>query len=158
MPGSSARRRSLGGLAVGYLGALNDAVVALLRAKNVCVVSTSGDDGVIHTRAVWVDTDGDHVIINSVGNRVWVRDLQARPAVTCTIVNLANAYEYVSIEGTVVECSSAGAESHIDALAQRYIDVERYPFHSATEPRLKIVVRPDRILYVAPDDQVLVEA
>ena len=74
MTGFSARRPSLGGLAISYLDALDERDDALLRAKNVCVVSTRGRDGVIHARAVWVDTDGEHVIVNSVANRVSVRD------------------------------------------------------------------------------------
>lgn len=147
---------SIGGLAVRHPTALDAPVLALLRAENVCVVSTLGANGVIHARTVWVDTDGEHVVVNSVGNRVWVRDLQARPStVTCTVVNLGNPYEFVSIEGRVAQCSNDGADDHIDVLAQKYLGLEEYPFHNAAEPRLKILIRPDRILHMTPEDTAL---
>ena len=44
--------------------ALDAAVLTLLEATNVCVVSTLAPDGSIHARAVWVDTDGEHVLLN----------------------------------------------------------------------------------------------
>jgi PPOX class probable F420-dependent enzyme len=153
--GTDDRRPSIGGLEIRRPNELDAAVSDLLRATNVCVVSTLGEDGVIHARTVWVDTDGEHVILNSVGRRVWVQDVERRRRATCTVVNASNPYEFVSIEGTVVACSHDGADEHIDSLALKYLGVGRYPFHSASEPRVRIVLHPDRILYVAPEDAAL---
>jgi PPOX class probable F420-dependent enzyme len=146
---------SIGGLAVHHPEALDRATRGLLENTNVCVISTLGSRGQIHTRTVWVDTDGEHVVVNSVADRVWVRDLMARPSVTCTVVNLSNPYEFASIEGTVADCTRDGADDHIDFLAHKYLGVERYPFHDPSQPRLKILVRPVRILHMAPDDDAL---
>lgn len=144
--------RTIGGLAVRHPAELDGPILALLRAQNVCVISTFGSHDVIHSRAVWVDTDGDHVLVNSVEGRVWVDDLARNPAVTCMVVNLANPYEFVSIEGHVIERTADGADDHIDFLANKYLGLDRYPFHSATEPRLLFRIRPDRILHMAPED------
>ncbi len=144
--------KTIGGLVVRRPAVLDGPVLALLRAQNVCVISTHGDGEVIHARALWVDTDGDHVLVNSVGGRVWVDDLLRNPAVTCTIVNLANPYEFASIEGRLVDRTTDGADRHIDELARKYLGVDVYPFHSASEPRLIFTIRAERILHMAPDD------
>ena len=144
--------KTFGPLGVRRPALLDEPILALLRAQNVCVVSTHGSDGVIHSRAVWVDTDGEHVVVNSVENRVWVRDLVRDPSVTCTVVNLANPYEFASIEGKMIERTMDGAEQHIDFLAHKYLGLDQYQFHSATEPRVMMRIRPDRILHMAPVD------
>ena len=142
---------SIGGLVVRHPAVLDEPVLVLLRARNVCVLSTLGSNGAIHSRAVWVDTDGEHVVVNSVEGRVWVRDLARDPSVTCTVVDLANPYEFVSIEGRVVERTDVGAAEHIDLLAQKYLGVDVYPFHSKAESRLLFRIRPERILHMAPE-------
>ena len=143
--------KTIGPLTVRRPAALDEPILALLRAQNVCVVNTLGSNGVIHSRAVWVDTDGDHVLVNSVEGRVWVRDLARDPTVTCTVVNLANPYEFASIEGKMIERTIDGAEQHIDFLAHKYLGLDQYQFHSATEPRVLLRIRPDRILHMAPE-------
>ena len=147
-----AAAKTIGGLVVRHLTVLDEPILALLRAPNVCVINTFGAEDVIHSRAVWVDTDGDDVLVNSVAGRVWVHDLDRNPTVTCTVVNLANPYEFASIEGKMIERTNEGAEDHIDLLARKYLGVDQYPFHSATEPRVLCRIRPDRILYMAPED------
>jgi PPOX class probable F420-dependent enzyme len=151
--GANDPRPSLGGLAVRRPSRLDEPVLQLLRAKNLCVVNTHGRGGTIHSRPVWVDTDGSHVVVNSVRGRSWVNDLERAPEVTCTVVNLENPYEFVSIEGRVVGSSAEGAAEHIDYLAQKYLGLDRYPF--ATGSRLKILVLPERILHMLPEDEAL---
>ena len=143
--------KTMGGLVVRHPVTLDETVLALLRAQNVCVVNTLGAEGVIHSRAVWVDTDGEHVLLNSVDGRVWVRDLARSSTITCTVVNLSNPYEFVSIEGELAQRTHDGAETHIDFLAQKYLGLDVYPFHSATEPRVLLKIRPARILHMAPE-------
>lgn len=145
-------QKIIGGLVVRRPAVLDKPVLALLRALNVAVISTHGADRVIHSRTVWVDTDGQHILLNSVAGRVWVDDLERDANVTCTVVNVNNPYEFASIEGCLVERSAAGAEEHIDFLARKYLGVEAYPFRSATEPRLLFKIRPERILHMSPED------
>ena len=145
------RQRTIGGLVVRRPGNLDEPVLALLRAQNVCVINTHGTRGEIHSRVVWVDTDGEHIVVNSVGGRVWVGDLERDPNVTCTVVNLSNPYEFLSVEGRLAERTVEGADEHIDFFARKYLGLDVYPFHSATEPRMIFRVAPTRILHVSPE-------
>ena len=115
------------------------------------MINTHGPAGQIHSRPVWVDTDGRHVVVNSVPGRTWVRDLDRTPNVTCTVVNQAEPYEFVTIEGRVVARTTEDAAEHIDFLAQKYLGLDRYPF-SSTGARVKLLILPERILHMAPED------
>lgn len=144
--------KTYGGLQARRSERLDDGVVALLRGPNFCTVSTLRPSGGIRSRVVWVDTDGTHVLLNSVRNRSWVRDLERDPRITCSVTNVANPYEFATVEGAVTSSTMVGAEDHIDFLARKYLDVELYPFHDATEPRVLFQVRPERVLHMAPAD------
>lgn len=142
---------SIGGLAVRWPSTIDDAVLALLTGPNVAVISTHGRDGVIHARTVWVDSDGTHVLVNSVDGRQWVRDLERDPNITCTVVSGANPYEFASIEGRLAEVTGDGADAHIDAMAAKYLGVDSYPFHDPATPRRLFRIETGKILHMAPE-------
>ncbi|MET9584148.1 pyridoxamine 5'-phosphate oxidase family protein [Streptomyces sp. NPDC006539] len=62
---------------------LGEDVVALLRRPSTCYIATTMPDGSPQLTQTWVDTDGEHVLINSVEShqktRNIARDEWARP-------------------------------------------------------------------------------
>ena len=44
------------------------------------------------------------------------------------IVDPANPYRYVGVQGRVVEITEQGADAHIDSLAKKYLGQDKYPF------------------------------
>jgi hypothetical protein len=44
-----------------------------------------------------------------------------------------------------VEITENGADAHIDALAKKYLDKDRYPFRAAGEVRVIYKIRPDKV-------------
>lgn len=149
--------RSIGGLAVDWSDRLEPQAAALLSAQNVAVVSTHGPEPRIRSRVTWVDTDGECVILNSTADRSWVADLKEQPAVNCTVVDLTNPYEFVSIEGVVEEMTTDNAAAHIDQMAKKYLGADRYPFHDPATPRMLIRIRPQRVLHMAPESDELTD-
>jgi len=117
----------------------------LLEDKNFAHVVTLGRDGTPHTVVAWVNLDGDEVLVNSAEGRDWPANLKRDPRIWLTVVNLQNPYEYVKIEGQAIEVTPEGGDEHIDALAKKYLDADRYPFRAPGEVRLKIRIRPDRV-------------
>lgn len=145
----------LGGLQIRRPTELDAAACALLEAKNVCTVCTRAADGTIHAQPVWVDTDGDAVLLNSVPGRAWVRNLERDDRVTCTTVNLGNPYEFLEVRGRAEVRGREEGERHIHELARKYLGVDAYPFSSPDEPRVLIAVVPERIVHVMPESQEL---
>jgi PPOX class probable F420-dependent enzyme len=116
----------------------------LLEAKNFCHVATIDTDGTPHVAVVWVDLNGSDVLLNSAEGRDWPDNLRRDPRVTLTVVNHDDPYEYVSIDGRVVEMTHDGARDHIDKLSQKYFGKETYP-GPPDETRLLIRVRPEKV-------------
>jgi PPOX class probable F420-dependent enzyme len=117
----------------------------LLQDRNFCDVATIASDGTPHVAVVWVDVDGDEVLLNSAEGRTWPANLRRDPRVTLTVVNLQNPYEYTSIRGRAVDVTPDGADDHIDALAKKYLGADSYPSRVPGEVRLKIRVQPERV-------------
>ena len=146
------RPTTIGGLLIRRLEALDARVCELLEAQNMCTVSTFGRDGSIHSQPVWVDTDGEHVLLNTVGGRAWVRNLERNPRLTCNVLNLENPYEFVEIRGRSSAPTREGADEHIHRLARKYLGLDEYPWMAPDQPRLLLRVTPERVVHMYPGD------
>jgi hypothetical protein len=51
----------------------------------------------------------------------------------------------------VVEITTEGADDHIDALAQKYLGVESYPFRQPGQVRVKVTIAPEHINEIGLD-------
>jgi PPOX class probable F420-dependent enzyme len=119
---------------------------ALLKAPNFCHVATLNDDGTPYTVLVWVDVEGDEVVLNTEEKRRWRRNVARDPRVSLLIADQQNPYTYVRVEGRVCgDDNSQAAWDHIDAMAQKYIGQDRYPFHSEGDERVILRIAPDRV-------------
>jgi hypothetical protein len=55
------------------------------------------------------------------------------------------------MRGWVVEITTEGADDHIDALAQKYLGVESYPFRQPGQVRVKVTIAPEHINEIGLD-------
>lgn len=117
----------------------------LLKEPNFCFVATLRRDGTPHVALVWVDVDGDQVVLNSAKGRAWPTNLARDPRVTLAVANRENQYEYVSIRGRVAEETTDGADAHIDEMAKKYLGQDTYPFRQEGEERIIVRIEPERV-------------
>lgn len=125
---------------------LSDAQKSVIDGKNFAHVATYFPNGTAQVNPVWVNREGDRVLINSAEGRAKVKNLRANPNITLEVNNHANPYEYVEIRGKVIEITTDGADDHIDFLAKKYMDADSYPFRQEGEVRVKIVIEPEKVL------------
>lgn len=125
---------------------LNAAAKALLGTPVIANLATVAPDGSPHVTPVWVDTDGDDVVINTAEGRAKTRNLRASAKVAVSVVDPGDPYRVVALQGTVAEITTDGAEAHIDALARKYLGVDTYPMRQPGEERVKVRIRPHRVL------------
>ena len=118
-------------------------VKELLDKPNHAVISTLNEDGTIQSAVVWVSTEGDAVAVNSAEGRKWPSNLDRNATANILVYDQDNPFEYVEIRGKATRAE--GADDHIDALAQKYIGQEKYPFRQPGEQRVKFVVEPERV-------------
>ena len=126
---------------------LTDAPVReLLEKPNHAVLSTINKDGSVHNAVVWLSTEDGKVAVNTARGRKWPTNLERDPRANLLVINQDNPYEYVEIAGGVSE--APGGDEHIDALAQKYINQDKYPWRAEGEERVKFHISPDKVRYV----------
>lgn len=118
----------------------------LLEGSAVAHFVTLLPDGSPHVSPVWIDRDGDHLLVNTAEGRRKERNVRRNPAVALSITDPDDAYRFVSVRGAVVAVTTDGADDHIDALARRYLGVDEYPSRGAgTAARVVVRIRPDHV-------------
>jgi PPOX class probable F420-dependent enzyme len=120
------------------------AVSELLTKPNHAVLSTLNADGSIHSAIVWLNVEDDKLALNSARGRAWPTNLERDPRATLLLLNEDNPYEYAEIRGEA-NLTDEGADEHIDTLAQKYINQEKYPWRTPDENRVKVLVTPTRV-------------
>jgi len=116
---------------------LNDAVRALLEAKNYAVLCTTNPDGSPQSSVIWVGLDGDDLLFSTLRDRRKERNLRRDPRASVSIFSLADPEEYAEIRGTVTITEDIGlAVGH--ALARKYTGQD----HDIEPPdRVRVVLR-----------------
>ena len=123
---------------------VSEDLLALLRKPLFVHVATVMPDGTPQSTPVWIDTDGENVLFNTAKGRVKHRNMLRNPAVALSLIDDENPYRMVEIRGTV-ELVEDGADDHIDFLAKKYLNEDKYPFRQPGEERIIVQVRPDAI-------------
>jgi PPOX class probable F420-dependent enzyme len=126
--------------------------------KNFGMLATLREDGTPHLTPVWVDWDGNNVVINTSYGRAKDLHLRRDPRCAILIVSSKNPYEWISVTGRAVEITEKGAAEHIDKLAMKYEGVAKYPYMMPGERRVKVTIRPDRIQIFEPGDALFAQA
>ena len=119
------------------------ALKLLTEGKNVATVATIMPDGSPQSTAVWIDSDGEHVIFNTAERRVKTENLRRDPRVAITVWDADNPFAQASMRGRVVEMTTEGAHAHIDKLAKKYMSVDSYTVRRADEQRVIIKIEVD---------------
>ena len=117
----------------------------LLREPAFCQLATLMPDGSPQVTQVWVDTDGEHILINTAQGRQKEQNVQRDPRVAVNVVDPANAWRLGMVRGRVVEITTAGADELIDQLAKKYLNEESYPFRRPEEVRVTLKILPEKI-------------
>jgi PPOX class probable F420-dependent enzyme len=118
---------------------------ALLEAPNLAHFSTVNAKGYPHTTPVWVDVDGDDVLINSARGRAKVAHVEATRKAGLSVTAAGNPFHAMWLHGDVVEVTEEGARAHIDEMAKKYLGQDEYPFIQPGEVRVLIRLRPTRV-------------
>jgi PPOX class probable F420-dependent enzyme len=90
------------------------------------------------------------ILVNTAKDRIKQKNVSRDPRVSISIVDEDNPYSMVTIKGRVIEQTTKGADEHIDKLAKRYLNAERYPAHSPDVKRIIVKIKPEKIFYLPP--------
>ncbi len=116
----------------------------LFQKKAFAQLATLMADGSPQVSPVWCDFDGQNVLINTAKGRTKDRNMRRDPRVSLDIMDPDNPYRHLSIRGRVVDITEQGADDHIDKMAKKYLNLDRYPNRQAGEVRVVFKIAPDR--------------
>lgn len=126
---------------------LTDEDRALLRAKNFACFTTLMEDGSPQTSVVWIDLDGDTIVVNSAEGRTKVRNVRRDPRVAIALYDSEDPYRQLMIRGRVTDMTTEGADESIDALAKKYLGVDSYPGRVPGQQRVILRIEPTRVIH-----------
>jgi PPOX class probable F420-dependent enzyme len=122
---------------------LTDEQKALFEGQNFAHLATVMPDGSPQVSPVWIEMEGDDILVNTAEGRVKTNNLRRDPRVAISITDANDGYRMVAVRGRVVEMTHDGAEEGIDRLARKYLGVEAYEGRTPGMVRVSVRIRPE---------------
>lgn len=125
--------------------AFTPAARTIFAKKVLAHVASLDGDGAPNVTPVWVELDGEDIVINTALGRAKARNLANDPRVAVSLTDPDDPSVVVAVRGTVVGFTTERGDEVIDRLAKKYLDSDAYPFRREGEIRVNVKIRPDRI-------------
>lgn len=135
---------------------LTEPLIKFFRGRNFAFLGTLNKDGSPQVTPTWIDIEEngegheEMILVNTAMDRVKQRNVSRDPRVSISIADEDNPYSMITVKGRVVEQTTKGAVEHIDKLAKKYLNAERYPAHSPNTERVILKIKPEKISYLPP--------
>jgi PPOX class probable F420-dependent enzyme len=124
---------------------LSEELIALLRQTSICFIATSMPDGSPQLTQTWADTDGEHILINTVQTHVKVRNIERDPRVAVAISDRNDPSRYFQVRGRVVTVTTEGAVDHIEMLSQKYRGKPYTWYGGRDQVRVILIIKADKV-------------
>ena len=125
--------------------ALDEDTVRLAKGKNLATVVTLMPDGQPQALLTWVDTDGEHVLVNTEPQRQRAKNVERDPRITVLIHSAENPWDWSEVRGHVAGTTTGEeARRHIDELSRKYVGTE---YRNPIGPQGRVILRiaPDKV-------------
>ncbi|HEY6462793.1 MAG TPA: PPOX class F420-dependent oxidoreductase [Polyangiaceae bacterium] len=117
----------------------------LTQKKAFANLATVMPDGTPQVTPVWFFYENGKFIVNTARGRVKDRNMTKNAAVAISISDPDNPYSHLSFRGKIVRVTEEGADAGIDALAKKYMGVDKYPMRSPGEVRVIYEIEPTSV-------------
>jgi len=102
--------------------------------------------GFPHVTPVWIDYDGEHLLVNTARGRQKERNVRQNPSVGVSVIDPENFYRYVSAYGTVTNLREGGAVEHINELSRRYTGEDYANLDAEDGARVIMEIDPEHVI------------
>ncbi|HJT82876.1 MAG TPA: PPOX class F420-dependent oxidoreductase [Nitrososphaeraceae archaeon] len=124
-------------------------IKSLFENKNLAFIATSMKDGSPHVTPTWVDIENSFILINTAMGRVKQKNVARDPRVSISVADNNNPYHMVTVNGEIIEqITGDQAEKHIDKLAKKYLNQDKYPGRSPGEKRILLKIKPNKVFHM----------
>lgn len=125
---------------------LSEGALKLLGEPVIAVLATVDSKGRPQQTPVWIDVDEGNLLVNTLKGRQKTANMRHSTNVGICIVDPKDPFRVLSVQGTVVEITESDADDHIDRLTVKYMGIDKHPFRHEGDVRVKVYIRPDRVL------------
>ena len=124
---------------------LDDDTIRLATGKNLATAVTLMPDGQPQALPVWVDTDGEYVLVNTEPQRQKSRNLARDPRITVLIHSADDPWDWSEVRGHVTETVDGDeARRHNNEMARKYMGTD-YSLPNGPLGRIILKVTPDKV-------------
>ena len=132
--------------------ALDNKTIQMASGANYAAFTTLFDTGSPQTHVMCVDTDGEHILINTEIHRVKYKNIKNDARVNVMIWKKDDSFKFVEIRGHVVgEISGDEAEENINKLSHKYWN-KPYPFEIQSK-RIVLKIKAEREFFFNLKDE-----
>jgi PPOX class probable F420-dependent enzyme len=125
---------------------LSDDVKALVRAANFAHLATLMQDGSPQVAPVWVDLDGDLVLVGTGEGSLKAKNTRHDTRVGLSIIAMDNPYREAQIRGRVAERRSDADFKTMDRISHKYTG-KPFPFRDNPAQRVVLAIEVERVRY-----------
>ena len=131
---------------------LDKKTIAMASGPNFASFTTLFQDGSPQTHIMWVDTDGEYLLINTEIHRAKYLNIKNDKRVNVMIWKHDDTFKFVEIRGKVIgEIKGEEALKNINDLSQKYWN-KLYPFEVQTE-RIVLKIEAEREFFFNLKDE-----
>ena len=123
--------------------ALSDDVKTLIRGANFAHLATLMPDGSPQTAPVWVDLEGDRILIGTGEASLKAKNTRRDGRVALSMVAVDNPYVEAQLRGRVAERWKDADFKIMDRISRKYIGKE-FPMRQNAEQRVVLVIEIER--------------
>jgi PPOX class probable F420-dependent enzyme len=117
----------------------------MLDAPNFASLATAMPDGAPQVSVVWIDVDGDEILVNTAEGRTKTENMRRDPRVGLCVFDQHDPYRQLMVRGHATDFSHEGADDHIDFLAKKYTGADVYGGHRPDQQRVIVRIAVDGI-------------
>jgi PPOX class probable F420-dependent enzyme len=121
-------------------------VRAVLDEPNFAHLATLLADGSPQSAPVWIDVEGDRILIATGEGSLKARNTKRDPRVSLSVVAVDNPYREAQLRGRVVERRPDAKFEIMDRISRKYTGKE-FPMRANPEQRVVLVIEIERARY-----------
>ena len=125
---------------------LSDDVKALVRAANFAHLATLMSDGSPQVAPVWVDLDGDLVLVSTGEGSLKAKNTRRDARVGLSIVAMDNPYREAQLRGRIVERRPDADFKTMDRISHKY-PRKPFPFRDNPAQRVVLAIAVEKVRY-----------
>ena len=126
--------------------ALADDFKALVRGANFAHLATLMRDGSPQVAPVWVDLDGDLILVSTGEGSLKAKNTQRDARVGLSIIAMDNPYKEAQIRGRVVERRPDADFKTMDRISHKYTR-KPFPFRDNPAQRVVLAIAVEKVRY-----------